>query len=113
MGVPVAGVLPFLPDVRIPEEDGVGLPADGLGNTQAVLDIAVMRLPHIANFDEFDSDYEFDRLAVHVRRHLDMDLVYRMMENRRSAPGPAHVDRLESYTNPLYFRYLTCGWLGR
>ena len=53
-GVPVAGVLPFLPDVRIPEEDGVGLPADGLGDSQAVLDIAVMRVPHIANFDDFD-----------------------------------------------------------
>ena len=50
-GVPVAGVLPFLPDVRIPEEDGVGLPADGLGDSQAVLDVAVMRVPHIANFD--------------------------------------------------------------
>lgn len=52
--VPVAGVLPFLPDVRIPEEDGVGLPADGPGDSQAVLDIAVMRLPHIANLDDFD-----------------------------------------------------------
>ena len=53
-GVPVAGVLPFLSDVRIPEEDGVGLPADGLGDSRAVLDIAVMRVPHIANFDDFD-----------------------------------------------------------
>ena len=32
---------------------------------------------------EFDPDYEFDRLAVHVRRHLDMDLVYRMLEPHR------------------------------
>ena len=53
-GVPVAGVLPFLPDVQIPEEDGVGLPADGLGVSQAGLDVAVMRVPHIANFDDFD-----------------------------------------------------------
>ena len=53
-GVPVAGVLPYLPDVRIPEEDGVGLPSTDLGDSRAVLDIAVMRLPHIANFDDFD-----------------------------------------------------------
>ncbi len=53
-GVPVAGVLPFLPDVQIPEEDGVGLPTTNLGDAGAVLDVAVMRLPHIANFDDFD-----------------------------------------------------------
>ena len=41
----------------------------------------------------FDPNYEFDRLAVHVRRHLDMDLVYRVMEDRRPVPGPAPADR--------------------
>ncbi len=53
-GVPVAGVLPFLSDVRLPEEDGVGLPSAGLGDSRSVLDVAVMRVPHIANFDDFD-----------------------------------------------------------
>lgn len=53
-GVPVAGVLPFLSDVRLPEEDGVGLPSASLGDSRSVLDVAVMRVPHIANFDDFD-----------------------------------------------------------
>lgn len=50
-GVPVIGVVPYLEDLQLPEEDAAGLtpvaPAD------AVVDIAVVRLPHIANFDEF------------------------------------------------------------
>lgn len=53
-GVPVAGVLPYFTDIHIPEEDSLGLetgPGDG---RDAVLDIAVIRLPHIANFDDFD-----------------------------------------------------------
>jgi adenosylcobyric acid synthase len=53
-GVPVLGVLPYLKDLDLPEEDSLSLdgerrdrdPAAGVG-------IAVIRLPHIANFDEF------------------------------------------------------------
>ncbi|MDE0671765.1 MAG: hypothetical protein OXH72_08495 [Caldilineaceae bacterium] len=43
----------------------------------------------------FDPDYEYDRLAVHVRRHLDMDRVYRMMEDRRPVSGPVPAGRSE------------------
>ena len=53
-GVPVAGVLPYFFDIHIPEEDSLGL-ADGLtSDVETAVDIAVMRLPHIANFDDFD-----------------------------------------------------------
>jgi adenosylcobyric acid synthase len=50
-GVPVLGVVPFLSDLRLPEEDAASLTqrtGDG-----AFVDIAVVRLPHLANFDEF------------------------------------------------------------
>jgi adenosylcobyric acid synthase len=52
--VPVLGVVPHLPNLDLPEEDSLGLdrsaPQHALGT---LLDIAVIRLPRIANFDEF------------------------------------------------------------
>jgi cobyric acid synthase len=58
-GVPVLGVIPFIHDLRIAEEDAVALDAPTLTRPLSLrrrgsLDIAVMRLPHISNFDDFD-----------------------------------------------------------
>jgi adenosylcobyric acid synthase len=48
-GKPVLGVVPYLPDLGLPEEDSVALEqARGSGP------IAVIKLPHISNFDDFD-----------------------------------------------------------
>lgn len=55
-GVPVLGVVPFIRDLGIADEDSVAL-----DDMQAVptapdgLTIAVIRLPHISNFDDFDA----------------------------------------------------------
>jgi adenosylcobyric acid synthase len=58
-GVPVLGVVPHLPWLLLPEEDSVALDAAGLTRQTGMsapraLDIAVIHLPHIANFDDFD-----------------------------------------------------------
>ncbi|MDP6605716.1 MAG: cobyric acid synthase [Dehalococcoidia bacterium] len=58
-GIPVLGVIPWLDDLRIADEDAVVLerasPAAGeTGGTETDVDIAVVRLPRIANFDDFD-----------------------------------------------------------
>ena len=53
-GVPVAGVMPYFSDIHIPEEDSLGLPREPTSDDLALVDVAVMRLPHIANFDDFD-----------------------------------------------------------
>jgi adenosylcobyric acid synthase len=52
---PVLGVIPFVPDLRLPEEDAADLdiPATLRQLEQGHVDIAVIRLPHIANFDDF------------------------------------------------------------
>ena len=54
-GVPVAGVLPYLTDVYVPEEDSPRMARvsdrDALGG---IIDIVILALPHMANFDEFD-----------------------------------------------------------
>ena len=53
-GAPVVGVLPHFSDIHIPEEDSLGLTPDGNTRGDPEVDIAVIRLPHIANFDDFD-----------------------------------------------------------
>lgn len=52
-GVPTLGILPYYTDIHIPEEDSLGLP-QGNGASECVVDVAVIQLPHIANFDDFD-----------------------------------------------------------
>jgi adenosylcobyric acid synthase len=56
------GVIPYLKDLDLPEEDSLGLeqPRDRHhaapaldGRSLDVVEVAVIRLPHIANFDEF------------------------------------------------------------
>ena len=55
-GKPVLGVLPYLPDHGIAEEDSVGLSAlPHAVSADADLDVAIIELPRIANFTEFDA----------------------------------------------------------
>ena len=54
-GVRVLGVVPFIHDLRIADEDLVAL--ETVSSEQSSvnsIDVAVMRLPHISNFDDFD-----------------------------------------------------------
>ncbi len=56
-GVGVVGVIPWFDDIHIPEEDSLGLqPANSpqYADHDESLDIAVLRFPRIANFDDFD-----------------------------------------------------------
>jgi adenosylcobyric acid synthase len=48
-GKPVLGVVPYVPELRLPEEDAVALQ-----DTRGSGPIAVIKLPHISNFDDFD-----------------------------------------------------------
>lgn len=51
-GTPVLGVVPYLSNLLISEEDSVALEGNPAGS--GLLDVAVVRLPRIANFDDFD-----------------------------------------------------------
>jgi adenosylcobyric acid synthase len=54
-GVPVLGVLPYIHDLAIPEEDAVALENRAeTASKNAQIDIAVIHFPRIANFDDFD-----------------------------------------------------------
>lgn len=54
--VAVLGVVPYMRDHGIAEEDAVVLDASGnpVGVSSGEIDIAIIRLPHISNFDDFD-----------------------------------------------------------
>jgi adenosylcobyric acid synthase len=63
-GVPTLGVIPFIEDLRLPQEDSAGFTPERerrastgrafSGHAQA-LDIAVIRLPFMSNFDDCDA----------------------------------------------------------
>lgn len=54
--LPVLGVIPYLKDLHIPEEDAVALdrPQAAQGKSAPQIDIVVVHLPLISNFDDFD-----------------------------------------------------------
>ena len=56
-GVPVLGVMPYLGDLILPDEDAVSIESAGSGTRARAgeLDVAVVALPRIANFDDFDA----------------------------------------------------------
>ena len=53
-GIPVLGVVHHFRDIHIPEEDSVALELPVRSSGDSLVDIAVIRLPHISNFDDFD-----------------------------------------------------------
>ncbi|MBI2850800.1 MAG: cobyric acid synthase [Chloroflexi bacterium] len=53
-GLPVAGVIPSFNDIAIAPEDSVALERAMPEPKNVKIDIAVIRLPHISNFDDFD-----------------------------------------------------------
>ena len=53
-GKPVLGVVPFFKDLRIAQEDSVWLEEPRDPSTAQGLDVAVIGLPHMSNYDDFD-----------------------------------------------------------
>jgi adenosylcobyric acid synthase len=53
-GLPMLGVVPYFRDIRIAQEDSVYLDEREESHAAGDLDIAVIRLPHISNYDDFD-----------------------------------------------------------
>ena len=70
-GVPVVGVMPYHHDLQIPEEDSVAL--ENLAPVSIAfhekVDIAVIHLPLISNFDDFDPLAREPNLQVRYVRH--------------------------------------------
>ncbi|MFA6810055.1 MAG: cobyric acid synthase [Desulfoplanes sp.] len=76
-GKPFFGVLPFLPDLGLPEEDSVTFKESGFehqgGKDEHCLDIGCIDLPHISNFTDFDAlALEPDVRMRLIRTHEDL-----------------------------------------
>ena len=53
-GIKVLGIIPYIKDIYIQDEDSVSLEKKVAIDTNGKLDIAVLNLPHISNFTDFD-----------------------------------------------------------
>jgi adenosylcobyric acid synthase len=80
-GKPVLGVVPYVPRLRIADEDSVSLDdrARRARPSREQLDIAVLRLPRIANYDDFEAlEHEpgvVVRFVEHPSDARDVDLL--------------------------------------
>lgn len=73
-GKPVLGVVPFLRELGLPEEDSVGFKEgvlDDRGPAGGRVDIAVIDLPHISNFTDFDPLRAEPDVRVRIVRSAD------------------------------------------
>lgn len=75
-GVPVLGVLPWLSDLHLPEEDAVVLSSVERNSSREQPDsitdlrIAVIHLPHISNFDDFDPLQQTPGVQLYYARNV-------------------------------------------
>ncbi|MBO5552425.1 MAG: cobyric acid synthase [Lachnospiraceae bacterium] len=53
-GIPVAGVIPYIPDLRLEDEDSLTERFNRKPKRDALIKIAVIRLPRISNFSDLD-----------------------------------------------------------
>ena len=72
--IPVAGVLPYLTDVYVPEEDSPRMArVSDMDVHVGTIDVAILALPHMANFDEFDPLARRDSVRLrYVRQATDL-----------------------------------------
>ena len=63
-GVPVLGVLPWLDDPGLEEEDSLGISSSMAPTLPALYDFAVIRVPHISNSTDFEPLARMDRAVV-------------------------------------------------
>jgi len=76
MGIPVAGIIPYYHDIHVAEEDSVSLEHRRAMKMRDdwVLDIAVIGLPHISNFDDFDPLEQEDMVRLrYVEQNDDLE----------------------------------------
>jgi adenosylcobyric acid synthase len=72
-GIPVLGVIPYFRDIRIAQEDSVYLDERTDNPALGDLEIAVIRLPHISNYDDFDPLEQEGCRVRYINRSSEID----------------------------------------
>jgi adenosylcobyric acid synthase len=70
--VPVLGVIPYFNDIAIAQEDAVFLEENASGKSGSGLVVAVLRLPRISNYDDFDPLQELGCNVVFVEESTQL-----------------------------------------
>jgi adenosylcobyric acid synthase len=71
---PVLGILPYLADLALPEEDSVALRRKGGAGSASEaqgLRVGVLRLPHLSNYTDFDPLEQEPGVSLHYLDHRD------------------------------------------
>jgi adenosylcobyric acid synthase len=71
-GRPLLGVVPYFRDIRIAQEDSVYLDERQPDDARGDLEIALIRLPHISNYDDFDPLEEAGCNVTYVRQSSEL-----------------------------------------
>jgi len=102
-GAPVLGVIPDLPDLGLPEEDSVSFKARDKDATRGSdqVEIAVIDLPHISNFTDFDP------------LELETDVCLRIIRNAHRLGSPDAVILPGSKNVPGDLAYLRTSGLAQ
>ena len=69
-GVPVLGVVPYFKDIHIEDEDSLSIDNKRRQN---------IPITSSADMTADFKEQQYDRLADHVRQHLDMDRLYKIL----------------------------------
>ena len=91
-GTPFVGVVPYLHDLGLPEEDSVSFKSGALDvapSPERVVDVAVLDLPHISNFTDLDAlAAEPDVRVRVVRRAADLGRPHAVvLPGSKNVPG--------------------------
>ena len=92
LSIPVLGVVPHLDTTGLPDEDGVSLDDYKIESksTGALINVAVMRLPRISNFTDFDPLKEVEDVVVRYIHGPD-DLLAVMDADLLVLPGSKNI----------------------
>jgi adenosylcobyric acid synthase len=71
-GKPVLGVITYFRDIAIAQEDSVYLDERQTSSAKGTVDVAVIRLPHISNYDDFDPLEEQDCTVRYITRASEL-----------------------------------------
>ncbi len=114
LGVPVLGVLPYLDTTGLPDEDGVSLDdtkgGKAEGKMQSVINVAVLRLPRISNFTDFDPLKEVDDVVVRYIHGPD-DLKAIMDADLLVLPGTKNIISDLSWLREIGFAGIVADYL--